>query len=657
MSKTKNQLLPLILSVLILSLLTAYWIFAWDEPDSSPPLGNVDTPINIGSTAQTKTGDLTLSGLYLNAVGSEGNISNLNSVIGYDDLFLKGDSSEASIVYIAGSQISSYAGGAERMKIDSTGDVYISGLVSCDTIDTDASGKMVCGTDEAGAGGIEGGGTLNYLSKFTDTGTIGNSQVFDDGTGVGIGTVTPAAKLDLADAGTAAGAQFLRVGDDSFLTDIDAVNTLGVYGIQDGTQAHIKLGSLGPIISGYDGNVGIGIATPAQELEVVDGGYVILHEGFWGQTSGDTEDTDIWGISSSFYPSHGTTGSRYGIKWDNVNDRITFVGAGATKAYVDINDGNTYLAGDLTVAGGNLNLDDTANAQNSKIDWYATDGDTGSVQYTTSDRWEWSNGSFYIMNTVPTTWIYSDTIYLGESSATNIMTRDNELYGSDWIINYNEAGSWGIGDLTPDYKLDVAGSVGLDGDLTVGGGDIFGKNSEWIDIGDAETNSVQISNHLIIGANDTIDDDTTIGGLADDWISFSGYIEMRSNTDSYGIILRDKDTTSYLNLTQIGGYSYLSDSDTSSNYFLRGNADDVHIKDDLTVGDDITVTGNVVATSNALSSCAWECAGGEGDVGEFSNICNSGKIAAGIKIKKDIHDIFLGVVRFVYDVCVYCCEL
>lgn len=38
---------------------------------------------------------------------------------------------------------------------------------------------------------IGGSGTTNYVSKFTASGTIGNSQIFDDGTSIGIGTATP----------------------------------------------------------------------------------------------------------------------------------------------------------------------------------------------------------------------------------------------------------------------------------------------------------------------------------------------------------------------------------------------------------------------------------------------------------------------------------
>jgi hypothetical protein len=42
-----------------------------------------------------------------------------------------------------------------------------------------------------GAGGITGSGTANYLSKWTGGTSLGNSLIYDDGNGVGIGTTTP----------------------------------------------------------------------------------------------------------------------------------------------------------------------------------------------------------------------------------------------------------------------------------------------------------------------------------------------------------------------------------------------------------------------------------------------------------------------------------
>ena len=46
-------------------------------------------------------------------------------------------------------------------------------------------------------GKVGGSGTTNYVSKFTASGTIGNSQIFDNGTSVGIGTASPASTLEI----------------------------------------------------------------------------------------------------------------------------------------------------------------------------------------------------------------------------------------------------------------------------------------------------------------------------------------------------------------------------------------------------------------------------------------------------------------------------
>ena len=44
---------------------------------------------------------------------------------------------------------------------------------------------------------VSGSGTINYLSKFTAAGVVGNSQVYDNGTNIGIGTITPKVTLDI----------------------------------------------------------------------------------------------------------------------------------------------------------------------------------------------------------------------------------------------------------------------------------------------------------------------------------------------------------------------------------------------------------------------------------------------------------------------------
>ena len=69
------------------------------------------------------------------------------------------------------------------------GNARITGLVSCDTIDTDSTGLLACGTDSSGGADVwTDGGTNVFLTTTTDN--------------VGIGTTTPLAMLEVENLGT-----------------------------------------------------------------------------------------------------------------------------------------------------------------------------------------------------------------------------------------------------------------------------------------------------------------------------------------------------------------------------------------------------------------------------------------------------------------------
>jgi len=75
------------------------------------------------------------------------------------------------------------------------GAIRITNLLNCDTIDSDSSGNLFCGTDQGA--GLGGSGTTNYLAKFTNPTTVGNSVIFENSGNIGIGTTNPSAKLDV----------------------------------------------------------------------------------------------------------------------------------------------------------------------------------------------------------------------------------------------------------------------------------------------------------------------------------------------------------------------------------------------------------------------------------------------------------------------------
>lgn len=66
----------------------------------------------------------------------------------------------------------------------------------------------------SGGGGIAGSGWLNYIPKFTPDGTtLGNSNIFDDGTYVGVGTATPLVRLHVKGTATPGQQGYVRVED------------------------------------------------------------------------------------------------------------------------------------------------------------------------------------------------------------------------------------------------------------------------------------------------------------------------------------------------------------------------------------------------------------------------------------------------------------
>ena len=89
-----------------------------------------------------------------------------------------------------------------------------------------------------------------------------------------------------------------------------------------------------------------------------------------------------------------------------------------------------------------------------------------------------------------------------------------------------------------------------------------------------------------------IDDDGTMGGDNDDWIRLNGYVEMKGDNDDYGLVLRDKDNSQYLGITQKNGWSYFSDNAVADDYFLRGNGPNIDVRGDIRVfGSDIYDNG------------------------------------------------------------------
>ena len=63
------------------------------------------------------------------------------------------------------------------------------------------------------SGGLGGSGTTNYVAKFTGSTTLGNSQIFDNGTSVGIGKTNPSSSYKLDVNGSVRATAFYYTSD------------------------------------------------------------------------------------------------------------------------------------------------------------------------------------------------------------------------------------------------------------------------------------------------------------------------------------------------------------------------------------------------------------------------------------------------------------
>ncbi|MBU3965331.1 hypothetical protein KKA96_03030, partial [Patescibacteria group bacterium] len=73
--------LAFIFGVIALSVGLSYAVSAWTEPSANPPTPNVSTPLNIGSTGQSKAGNLTIHNATNTALLNPDILSTIGGVI------------------------------------------------------------------------------------------------------------------------------------------------------------------------------------------------------------------------------------------------------------------------------------------------------------------------------------------------------------------------------------------------------------------------------------------------------------------------------------------------------------------------------------------------------------------------------------------------
>jgi len=138
----------------------------------------------------------------------------------------------------------------------------------------------------AGDGAIKG--TENFLVKFKKAAVGGNSQIYDDGTRVGIGTTEPEQKLEVNGSiqindqtTTVAGVMITQLGGETGYILHNQASTLT-----------IGAGSIDRITIDKDGHVGFGVHRPEHPIELRSGAYVSAG-GVWTNSSSRARKDNI----------------------------------------------------------------------------------------------------------------------------------------------------------------------------------------------------------------------------------------------------------------------------------------------------------------------------------------------------------------------------
>ncbi|GIU68256.1 MAG: hypothetical protein KatS3mg001_106 [Candidatus Pacearchaeota archaeon] len=187
--------------------------------------------------------------------------------------------------------IALYAGGLERVRIDSSGNVGINTSTPQATLNvlgtlnvtgasifqasicnpgevltTTSTGQLVCVADQNSGGTITGQGTFGYIPLWNSSSSLNNSIIYQNGTRIGIGTTTPGEEFEVNGDILASG-PFQTTSNEI----IYAGSPLGqVKFFRPPTTNDIALyaGGLERVRIDSSGNVGIATTTPQQKLHV-----------------------------------------------------------------------------------------------------------------------------------------------------------------------------------------------------------------------------------------------------------------------------------------------------------------------------------------------------------------------------------------------------
>lgn len=313
-------------------------------------------------------------------------------------------------------------------------------------------------------------GTTNYVSKFTGSGTLGNSQIFDNGTNVGIGTTSPNRRLTVNGIVTASN-ESSTVGDGAFVATGGSptiVQTLQrtsggfAYSMFQGFANNTTTGLTSLLVDyGVLGNLNSGVTPPNIAYSYFSVGSSSAYNNTYMRLHNNAEKQ----ITVDGRLSIGTTASTSGARLD-----VRAQGALSTDIAFRVR--NSADSANLVTVQGNGNVGIGTSTPNSRLEV------NGNMIVGTGNK---SIGSwpFFISDSSNLGWKVADSsgaakfeLYVGNSGINQMrllgglsivgFSQDLSLGTSAYLNTVNISntnGNVGIGNTSPTQKLDVTGNI------------------------------------------------------------------------------------------------------------------------------------------------------------------------------------------------------
>lgn len=321
---------------------------------------------------------------------------------------------------------------------------------------------------------MSGTGSSNYITKWTGSTALGSSNIYNDGSSVGINTTTPEAALEINGNAIA-----------SSPTNSKHLATKGYVDSAVATTSNSlwKLNSNDLYASSTNWNVGIGTTSPLAKLDVdgslsvrgsvafsgplyINGGSRLLMVDNAGNVSATTTQasvsmpagtngqtlrygTSAWEATSTIFVKDG---GNVGIGTTSPSSRLSLYGTPTIAGGITFNSTNTgFFSGSANEINAALNGSTEFRLNANFLDLYD------------NSRLRLVNEAPSATNPVFVPYGNDDDTGLGYAATNTLSLIANGVNG----LNINSLGYAGIGTTTPGYKLDVNGTARFTGTVKV----------------------------------------------------------------------------------------------------------------------------------------------------------------------------------------------